>query len=126
MVQSPFDARISVVAATAIRILRYGRTLHTWSADEYSVFAVAGGVLYRVGTSYSDPDCMVVAVDLSRGRILWHAPLRGLGPQITSRYWHRVNIVATGNLVTVYDESWRSYIEGLDAKTGRRMAHHLL
>ena len=91
-----------------------------------SVFRARGNILYFAEFSRHSSGCTVVAYDLSSGKKLWRSDLQAMGNPPHSKYRNRVNLELDGGVVRVRGyESFGSYVEIVDAKTGKTLAHRV-
>jgi len=99
-------------------------------AHSHAAFAVREGVLYFAGFSPYATGCKVTAYDLESGKNLWDQPLEGIGPMAHFKYSNRVILVVEKHptspgwgVVITGRESAGRYLEVLDPKTGKQVAH---
>jgi hypothetical protein len=95
-----------------------------------SAFAVRDGVLFFADFSPYASGCKVVAYDLKSSKKLWDQPLKGLGPIAHFRYRNQVTLAiekhptaAAWAVVITGLESAGKYLELLDPRTGKQLAH---
>ena len=112
-------------APTVRFIDRHGQVRWTYTTDGREAFLLAhGGVLYAAIYSPSATGAHVLALDGATGRVLWNAPILGLGSMMHSRYQNRVQMQRSAEQLAVYgDESGGRYLELLDPATGTRVFH---
>ncbi len=80
--------------------------------------------LYFAHFSPDDFGCTVTAHDLSTGKLLWKTPLKALGPIEHSIYDNLINMQVYGDVLWIKGrESAGNYVEIVDRKTGRTIAH---
>jgi outer membrane protein assembly factor BamB len=90
-------------------------------------FLVHGGALYIALYAENASGAELAAVDTKTGRLLFRAPLRGLGPGPHGKGRNRVQLHFVDPWVVVFgDESGGRYIEALDAKTGETVSSRKL
>jgi hypothetical protein len=99
-------------------------------AHAEAAFAVRDGVLYFAKFSPHANGCSVVAHDLKTGKQLWDQPLKGIGMIRHFRYSNSVILTvekhpsaAAWAVVVTGWESAGKYLEVLDPKTGKQLAH---
>jgi hypothetical protein len=99
-------------------------------AHVQTVFAIREGVLYVADFSPYASGCKVVAYELKTGKKLWNQNLEGLGPIDHTKYRNRVTLMAEKHptaagwavVVTGWEAAGR-YLEVLDLRTGKQLAH---
>jgi hypothetical protein len=101
--------------------------------------AAADGAAVRLGIEPSSPrppalkarkvECpllFLAAYDLTSGRELWQSTLKGIGGVKYSAYRNLVNMGLAGEAISIQGhESYGDYLEILDRKTGKRLAHRV-
>jgi hypothetical protein len=92
-----------------------------------TTFVTDGGVVYYSEYSLMSSGCSLIAYDLKARKRLWSTPLRGLGPINHTKYHNRVRVeLLPGVAVRVWGkESSGNYLEYVDLKTGKTVAHRL-
>ena len=93
-------------------------------AHKYSVFRIQNDILYYSLGHYSSSGCEIVAYDLGKKTERWKVSVKGIGPVQHSAYRNIVTLDVNDDVVTIHGhESFGDYIECLDIKTGKRLAH---
>ncbi len=117
--------------------VKNGKMVLSLDAHEYSVFCneqrgfeAAKGreedVLYYAHFSPSSNGCKVAAYDLSNGKQLWATELKGVGRFDHSLWSNQVNIHLHEGVVYIAGKEMGSkYLEVLDRKTGKTIAHRI-
>ncbi len=115
------------------RFERAGQELLTINGHDRSVFQIMGTVLYFAHFPTSGAGCTVTAHDLTTGKRLWETSLDAVGYPPHSIYKNEVTMhfswlsgpgnEAEGSVWITGRESIGDYIEVLDCKTGKRLAH---
>jgi len=95
-----------------------------------SVFRIAGNTLFFAHFSPTRTGCVVAAYDLNNCKEVWRTKLNGLGKITHEQYRNRVTIDVSDNdrngdgVVSITgNETYGDYVEVLDQKTGRQLAH---
>jgi hypothetical protein len=99
-------------------------------AHSESSFAIHERTLYFANFTPYSSGCTLVAYDLKTGKKLWGQNLEGLGPIDHTKYRNRVALAvekhptakAWGVVATGWESAGR-YLEVLDPKTGKQLAH---
>jgi hypothetical protein len=109
-------------------VVREGKVVLTIHGDSASVFRVADGILYFSHFSPFSTGCSVAAHDMTTGKERWKTELTGLGPISHLKYSNQMTMEFGGKedpeaLVLTGQESAGNYVEVLDQKTGRMLAH---
>ena len=116
----------NTIGALTIRILDEKKVLDSFEGHSETVFAVAGGVLYRAEFNPFASGCTIIAWDLKAGKQLWKSQLKGLGPIAHTEYRNRVILdVADGALAIRGHEASGDYLEYVDLKTGKTVGHRI-
>jgi hypothetical protein len=107
-----------------IKFVREGKEIIALEGYLSSVFRAEGNTLYSAEFSPDTNGCALVAYDLSTGRKLWRSDLQGIGAVEHSKYSNRVTMKIEGDVICVRGyESQGDYIEIVDSKTGKTIAH---
>jgi hypothetical protein len=108
-----------------IILIKKGKLAFSWQGHSRSVFTLEGKTLVYAQFQPSSPDCTLVAVDLNSGRELWRNDLQGVRKPVgSSVYENRVLLYASDGLISVLgNESRGNYVEIVDMKTGKTLAH---
>ena len=77
-------------------IIKEGKPGFAVAGHPGTVFAVRDGILYYADFSPARTGCALVAYDLKKGKQLWKAALKGLGPISHFRYHNAVNLDLDG------------------------------
>jgi hypothetical protein len=107
--------------------VRDRKDLLVLKGHRYSVFRTANGVIFFADFSPYSAGCAVASYDLNTGRKLWCRRLKGLGPVEHSIYNNRVSMTLKNDAVWIdgYEDAG-DYIEVLDRKTGKCLAHRIV
>jgi len=109
-----------------IRLLRNSKEVLRFRGYPDTVFARSGDVLYVAEFKPFTSGCAVQATDLKTGKQVWQSYLQGIGPISHSRYRNHVTIDAEGKVLVVRGyESLGRYLEYIDQKTGKTVAHKI-
>ncbi len=92
---------------------------------DHTVFDIVGDTCYYALYTPIDDGCAVAAYDLQAGVERWRTHLRGIGAIEHSVYSNRVTLAADDHLVRVKGWEAEKYLEVLDARTGRTIAHRI-
>jgi len=109
-----------------IKFVRDGKEIIALEGHLSSVFRAEGNTLYFAEFRSYANGCALVAYDLSTGRKLWRSDLQGIGGVEHSAYQNRVtmNMKLGRDVICVMGyESLGNYIEIVDGKTGKTIAH---
>lgn len=101
-----------------------------------SAFRVVDNVLYLANAGSRTCGCKVVAYDLTTGKMIWETGLRAAeGPEFHSAYANQVTMDLShlkeldkegdGAIVVTGHESYGDYVDILDRRTGKFLAHKL-
>jgi hypothetical protein len=118
--------------------VRHGKVVLELKGHEFTIFRTNPNDPFREGkrssekilyfadySPYSD-GCLLVAYDLRTGKELWKAQLKGIGAVDHSVYSNRINMDLDESVVRVAGrEAGGNYVEVVDRKTGRTIAHRL-
>lgn len=89
-----------------------------------SVFRIANDTLFFAHFVPTRTGCAVAAYDLDTCKELWRTKLEGLGNISHEQYRNRVTMDLSNNDVSIRgNETYGDYIEVLDQKTGKQVAH---
>jgi hypothetical protein len=102
-----------------------GTLLYAFPAHRHTVFDIDGDMLYYADYHFSSNGCAVVAYDLQAKRELWRTHLRGMGAIGHSAYYNRVTLQAYDGVIVVKGWEAEKYLEYLNAKNGRTIAHRV-
>lgn len=110
---------------------RDGQEILALVGHKGSVFRTVKNVLYFAHFSFSTYGCTVAAYDLNNGKKLWETKLNAAGTGVHSAYWNQVTMGLSNSpdnegdgIVSITGrEEFGDYIEILDQKTGRVLAH---
>jgi hypothetical protein len=105
---------------------------HVLSIQGYpqSAFQIGGTILYFANFQPLRTGCEVVAYDLSNGNEIWRTPLEGIAKSGHEQYRNRVTVDLANQsdrgVVTITgNETGGDYVEVLDQKTGKQLAHRI-
>jgi len=108
-----------------IRILDNGREVYSCGAHWRTVFTQVGQerlFVAQFGTTFDG--CTIVAVDLKKGKELWHSRLKATSPRMYSKFSNRVTIETDRKVLTVHGhESFGDYLEFVDVESGKTLGH---
>ncbi len=110
------------------KFIRNGSDLFIYPGHTGSVFCTneTGRVLFLAAFARSDSGCTLLAYDLETGKELWKTRLQALEPTPHSAYRNEVNLRIGPGTVSVHGrETYGDYIEVLDQRTGRTLAHRV-
>jgi hypothetical protein len=126
------DCKIQIIydprrrGALQFKFLREGEEILVLEGHAHSVFRTADNVLYFARYHPWGSGCSVAAYDLTSGRELWQSTLKGVGSVKHSAYRNLVNMGMAGEAISIRGhESYGDYLEILDRKTGKRLAHRV-
>lgn len=123
--------RDAAAGANVVRVLfsdKQGRRLLEFTGHKHTAFAERNGVAFVGHYGTGGMGCEVIAHELASGKQLWRTALKGVGHFAGHfAYSNLVNLaVHDDRVVTVYGrESFGSYVEFLDQKTGRTLGNRL-
>jgi hypothetical protein len=124
-----YDPQFPQYKNLTIKFVRDHKEFLVLKRDLWSVVWVNDGtknVLYCADFEGGVTGCAVVAYDLRTGKSLWRTELEGVGRPPHSKYHNAINIELIDGAVRVRGyESAGNYIEILDAKTGKTLAHRV-
>jgi hypothetical protein len=97
-----------------------------------SVFRADEHTLFFAQFSPADCGCVVAAYDLDNGREIWRTELQAVGQvphaaysnKVNMYYWHKAGREEEEISITGH-ESYGDYVEWLDRKTGKQLAHRV-
>jgi hypothetical protein len=99
---------------------------------QQSVFRIVNSTLFFAHFSPTRTGCVVAAYDLDNCKEIWRTKLDGLGTIGHEQYRNRVTIDLSDNnrngdgVVSITgNETYGDYVEVLDQKTGRQLAHRV-
>jgi len=117
------------------KFVRDGKELLSLEGHTGSSFRTAGNVLYFAHFPRSSSGCTVTAHDLTTGNKLWETKLSGVGTPMHSAYSNRVTMGLSslhnldkkgeGIISITGRESYGDYVEILDRRTGKVLAHRI-
>ncbi len=110
--------------------VREGKPVLTIEGSLQSVFRIEKNTLFFAHFTPTRTGCEVTAYDLDRGKELWSTKLEGLGKVGHEQYRNRVTMELSngdgkdgGVVVITGKETNGDYVEVLDQKTGKQLAH---
>jgi len=121
----------------SLAFVKNGKRILSLDAHEYTVFCnqLRGfeaakrpeeDILYFAHFSPADCGCKVAAYDMSNGKQLWATDLKGVGDFDHSLWGNSVNIHLDEGVVYIAgEESSGKYLEVLDRRTGKTIAHRI-
>jgi hypothetical protein len=96
------------------------------SAHEGTVFRASGNTLYFAAFQSCSAGCTVIAYDLNDGKTIWSTHLKSAQCFMHFAYCNRVTLDLSSDAVTVTgSESYGDYVEVLDRRTGKSIAHRI-
>ena len=114
------------VEELTFKFVRDGKEILILEGHFYSVFRMDGDVLFFAKFDVTDCGCELVAYDLSTGQKLWSTQLKGVGLFDHSLYRNVINMdLAPGVVWVTGFEGGGDYIEIVDEKTGKPLAHRV-
>ncbi len=110
------------------KFVRKGKEVVAIPGHTRSVFCADDSekVLFFAQFPHNSTGCTILAYDLRTGKELWKTRLHALGKieQIDRlRYSNKVNLTFGGSVWVSVRESFGDYIEALDPRTGKIIAH---
>jgi hypothetical protein len=107
-----------------LKFVHDGKEVLSLEGHFYSVFCVDANILYFAEFRWAGCGCALAAYDLNTGRKLWRTELKGVGLFDHSLYRNYVNMELAQGVVCVRGyEDGGDYIEIMDRKTGKTLAH---
>ena len=70
--------------------------------------------------------CTLVAFDLKAKRQVWKTNLKGIGAVAHSKWRNRINLKLEKDLVTVFGDEGRRYIESVSLESGKSTYHRMI
>lgn len=104
----------------------------TINGHAYTTFVIDEDILYYADYSHSTTGCALVAYDMKARKQLWKSDLEGIGPIEHFGYSNEVIVqlaqgssLAPRTIQVRGNERAGKYLEFVDAKTGKSVAHRL-
>ena len=111
-----------------LTFVRDGKDVLALKAHLHSVFRTGNrkDVLYFADFNPIATGCALVAYDLGTGKQLWRTQLQGIGPVDHSKYRNSVSLDLLDGVILVCGyEAFGNYVEIVDWKTGKTIAHRV-
>jgi hypothetical protein len=108
------------------RFVRNGKEILALEGHFHTVFRTDEEIMYFADFDWASDGCTLVAYDLKTGRCLWRTQLKAVGPFDHSLYRNHINMELAPGVICVRGyESGGDYIEIVDRKTGKTLAHRV-
>ncbi len=97
-----------------------------------SVFLIENNTLFFAHFLPTKTGCLIAAYDLDSSKNIWRTELEGIGKVSHEQYSNKVNIYLSrrdcmedGAVFIAGKETYGNYVEVLDRKTGKQLAHRI-